>query len=91
MLFTKSGAENITVINSQGVRSAQCNAQFDLIQKLISEPTLNFSVVVSTSTDIYKYTDNVHFCSITSSSLIKLYQEESIIPSDLINYFKIIP
>ena len=45
MLFTKSVADNITVVNSQGVRSAQCNAQFDVIEKLIPEPTLNFSVV----------------------------------------------
>ncbi|XP_059608344.1 axotactin [Phlebotomus argentipes] len=44
MLFTKTGADNIAVTNSQGVRSAQCNAHFDSVQKLISEPTLNFSL-----------------------------------------------
>lgn len=44
MLFTKTGAENITVINSQGVRSAQCNAQFDSFEKLIAEPILNISL-----------------------------------------------
>lgn len=46
MLFTKNGADNISVINSQGVRSAQCSMEFDTAQKLISEPTLNFSVVI---------------------------------------------
>lgn len=45
MLFTKSGADNISVSNSQGVRSAQCSMEFDMAQKSISEPTLNFSVV----------------------------------------------
>lgn len=45
MLFTKSGAENITVVNSQGVRSAQCNAHFESVINLIAEPTLNFSLV----------------------------------------------
>lgn len=45
MLFTKSGADNISVINSQGVRSAQCSMEFDMAQKSISEPSLNFSVV----------------------------------------------
>lgn len=45
MLFTKSGAENISVIHSQGVRSAQCSMEFDVTQKLIPEPSLNFSVV----------------------------------------------
>lgn len=44
MLFTKEGAENIIVINPQGVRSAQCNAQFDSTQKLIDEPLLNISL-----------------------------------------------
>ena len=44
MLFTKAGAENIIVINPQGVRSAQCNAQFDSTQKLIDEPLLNISL-----------------------------------------------
>ncbi|XP_050095320.1 axotactin isoform X1 [Anopheles aquasalis] len=44
MLFTKSEAETITVINSQGVRSAQCK-QFDVIQKLtpFNEPALNMT------------------------------------------------
>lgn len=45
MLFTKTGAENITVINSQGVRSAQCSMEFDVTQKFVPEPSLNFSVV----------------------------------------------
>lgn len=43
MLFTKTGAENITVTNFQGVRSAQCNAQFDVLPPLPSEPTFNSS------------------------------------------------
>lgn len=43
MLFTKTGAENITVTNFQGVRSAQCNAQFDVMPPLPSEPTFNSS------------------------------------------------
>lgn len=43
MLFTKAGAENIIVINPQGVRSAQCNAQFDSTQK-VDEPLLNISL-----------------------------------------------
>lgn len=43
MLFTKTGAENITVTNFQGVRSAQCNAHFDVLQPLPSEPTFNSS------------------------------------------------
>lgn len=46
MLFTNTGAENITVINSQGVRSAQCSMEFDITQKFASEPSLNFSVVI---------------------------------------------
>lgn len=46
MLFTKTGAENITVINSQGVRSRQCSMEFDVTQKYVPEPSLNFSVVV---------------------------------------------
>ena len=45
MLFTKNGADNISVINSQGVRSAQCSLEFDVMQKSILEPSLNFSVV----------------------------------------------
>ncbi|EAL40109.3 AGAP006512-PA [Anopheles gambiae str. PEST] len=47
MLFTKSEAETITVINSQGVRSAQCK-QFDVIQKLtpFNEPALNMTSVI---------------------------------------------
>lgn len=43
MLFTKTGAESIAVINFQGVRSAQCNAQFDELPQLISEPIFNSS------------------------------------------------
>lgn len=43
MLFTKTGAENITVTNFQGVRSAQCTAQFDELPQLISEPIFNSS------------------------------------------------
>lgn len=46
MLFTNTGAENITVINSQGVRSAQCSMEFDIAQKFVPEPSLNFSVVI---------------------------------------------
>lgn len=45
MLFTKTDADNITVTNSQGVRSAQCSMEFDVSQKYIPEPSLNFSVV----------------------------------------------
>uniref|UniRef100_A0A336L512 CSON004276 protein n=1 Tax=Culicoides sonorensis TaxID=179676 RepID=A0A336L512_CULSO len=42
MLFTKAiEAEYITVFNSQGVRSAQCNAHFEEITQVISEPSLN--------------------------------------------------
>lgn len=43
MLFTKTGAENITVTNFQGVRSAQCNAHFDALEQMISEPIFNSS------------------------------------------------
>lgn len=57
MLFTKTGAENITVINSQGVRSAQCTAHFEVIEKLIAEPTLNFSLVCR---HIYTIHENVY-------------------------------
>lgn len=46
MLFTNTGAENITVINSLGVRSAQCSMEFDITQKFVPEPSLNFSVVI---------------------------------------------
>ncbi|XP_055612368.1 axotactin isoform X2 [Uranotaenia lowii] len=44
MLFTKSEAEMIHVINPQGVRSAQCK-QFDVIPKLtpFNEPMLNMT------------------------------------------------
>lgn len=45
MLFTKTGAENITVINSQGVRSCQCSLEFDVTEKNVPEPSLNFTVV----------------------------------------------
>jgi hypothetical protein len=44
MLFTKTDVENILVLNPSGVRSAQCNAQFDTMQKLIDEPLLNISL-----------------------------------------------
>lgn len=44
MLFTKTDAEKILVLNPTGVRSAQCNAQFESIQKLIDEPLLNISL-----------------------------------------------
>lgn len=44
MLFTKTDAENILVLNPTGVRSAQCNAQFEVLQKLIDEPLLNISL-----------------------------------------------
>lgn len=43
MLFTKTGAENITVTNFQGVRSAQCNAHFDILEQILSEPIFNSS------------------------------------------------
>lgn len=46
MLFTKTGAENISVIHSQGVRSAQCSMEFDVPQKFVPEPSLNFTVVL---------------------------------------------
>jgi hypothetical protein len=45
MVFTKLGAEEITVVNSQGVRSAQCNSHFDVILKSLDEPTQNISLV----------------------------------------------
>lgn len=45
MLFTRTGAENITVINSQGVRSCQCSLEFDVTEKNVPEPSLNFTVV----------------------------------------------
>ncbi|XP_055383495.1 axotactin isoform X2 [Condylostylus longicornis] len=44
MLFTKSAPDNITVVNSQGVRSAQCNSHFERSEHLMPEPTLNFTV-----------------------------------------------
>lgn len=50
----KSGDENMTVINSQGVRMAQCNAQFDVITSLKVEPTLNFSLVYMRSKYVFK-------------------------------------
>ncbi|XP_043071539.1 uncharacterized protein LOC6558003 isoform X3 [Drosophila grimshawi] len=45
MLFTKSGADNITVINPQGVRSAQCNAKFDVSEQPTQEPMVNVSMI----------------------------------------------
>ncbi|XP_075160242.1 axotactin isoform X2 [Haematobia irritans] len=44
MLFTKSGADNITVINPQGVRSAQCVAKFDITEQPSQEPMVNISM-----------------------------------------------
>ncbi|XP_073839835.1 axotactin isoform X2 [Musca autumnalis] len=44
MLFTKSGADNITVINPQGVRSAQCVAKFDITEQPSQEPMVNVSM-----------------------------------------------
>lgn len=41
----KSGDENMTVINSQGVRMAQCNSEFEVIQDLKIEPIFNSSLV----------------------------------------------
>lgn len=42
MLFTKAiEAGDITTFNSQGVRSAQCNAHFEELTQVISEPSLN--------------------------------------------------
>lgn len=46
MLFTKTDTENILVLNPTGVRSAQCNAQFEVKQKLMHEPLLNISLGV---------------------------------------------
>lgn len=48
MLFTKpeTGSENTTVINSQGIRSAQCNAYFDIPERLTAEPVHNISLVI---------------------------------------------
>ncbi|XP_017863815.1 PREDICTED: uncharacterized protein LOC108614281 [Drosophila arizonae] len=45
MLFTKSGADNITVINPQGLRSAQCNAKFDVSEQPTQEPMVNVSMI----------------------------------------------
>lgn len=45
MLFTKTGADNITVINSQGVRSAQCNSHFEIDGGGIVKSNANESVV----------------------------------------------
>lgn len=44
MYFTKFVAEAITVINSHGVRSAQCNPHFDTAQILKDEPIQNVSL-----------------------------------------------
>ncbi|TMW48106.1 hypothetical protein DOY81_006814 [Sarcophaga bullata] len=44
MLFTKSGADNITVINPQGVRSAQCVSKFDITEQPSQEPMVNVSL-----------------------------------------------
>lgn len=45
MLFTKSGADNITVIHPQGLRSAQCIAKFDISEQPSQEPMVNVSSV----------------------------------------------
>ena len=45
MLFTKAGSETVKVANSYGVRSAQCNSNFDIEHKAQSQPTLNISQV----------------------------------------------
>lgn len=42
MLFTKTGSEEVNVMNSQGIRSAQC-AFFDVIHKPRPGPSLNIS------------------------------------------------
>lgn len=52
MLFTKSGADNITVINPQGVRSAQCNAKFDVSEQPTQEPMVNVSMVSSRGEEV---------------------------------------
>ncbi|XP_036336765.1 uncharacterized protein LOC118746897 isoform X1 [Rhagoletis pomonella] len=44
MLFTKSGADNITVIHPQGLRSAQCIAKFDISEQPSQEPMVNVSM-----------------------------------------------
>lgn len=44
MLFTRTEAEHITVYNSQGVRSAQCNTHFEDFTSVIQEPTHNVSM-----------------------------------------------
>ncbi|XP_036336770.1 uncharacterized protein LOC118746898 isoform X1 [Rhagoletis pomonella] len=44
MLFTKSGADNITVIHPQGLRSAQCIAKFDISEQPSQEPMVNVSL-----------------------------------------------
>ncbi|XP_049315176.1 axotactin isoform X4 [Bactrocera dorsalis] len=48
MLFTKSGADNITVIHPQGLRSAQCIAKFDISEQPSQEPMVNVSSSVET-------------------------------------------
>lgn len=59
MLFTKTGAENITVHNFQGVRSCQCSMEFDVTQKYVPEPSLNFTVVRFIHTDcVYAFRAN---------------------------------
>lgn len=44
MLFTKTGSEEVNVIYSQGIRSAQC-AFFDVIHKPRPGPSFNTSFV----------------------------------------------
>ncbi|XP_053955451.1 axotactin isoform X1 [Anastrepha ludens] len=48
MLFTKSGADNITVIHPQGLRSAQCIAKFDISEQPSQEPMVNVSLSTET-------------------------------------------
>lgn len=45
MLFTKTGSEEVNVMNSQGIRSAQC-AFFDVMHKPRPGPSLNISLVL---------------------------------------------
>ncbi|KAL7024734.1 hypothetical protein ACKWTF_013185 [Chironomus riparius] len=44
MMFKKDGSEHTKTLNPSGVRSTQCNVQFDIIRKLIDEPLLNISL-----------------------------------------------
>lgn len=57
MFFTKSGADNITVINPQGVRSAQCVAKFDITEQPSQEPMVNVSLVSTFIVFIIKFSE----------------------------------